>query len=430
MEWSYNLLEDDEKKLFARLAVFRGGRSLEAIEAVCGDGLSASVLDGLASLMDKSLVHQKKAATGEPRFVLLEMIHELAREKLEANGEADTIRRRHADYFVALAERADPELRLSRYGYWCQRFELELDNFRAVLEWALSTGDITLGVRLAGALGMFWYSKGYHVEGLRWTRLLLERLDETPAIFHARFLIGAGRVAFMVDLDAARRLFARALDTSRVLGDRLQEAWALAFQGYITLEEPEAGMEMAETSLAIFREMDHQPGIAQALNIIGELARVRGDDEHAKRAYEECLAVCQQTGEVNRTCYNYANLAFVAQHEGDHELALRLVRQALQLSHDAGGARDVASFLATFAGSIAALGQPLPAARLLGASEAALERTGAFYQPTDKLEIDRTIATVRAQLDDTAFQAMWSEGRGMGMDEAIEYALGGVWIKN
>lgn len=195
MAWSYNLLAEDEKMLFARLAVFRGGRSLEAIEAVCGEALPIDVFDGLASLVDKNLVQQKETPEGEPRFVLLEMIHEYARERLEASGEAETLRRRHAEYFVALAERAEPELRLARYGYWCQQFELELDNIRAVLEWTLGAGDVGLGVRLAGALGLFWYGKGYHVEGIRWTQRLLERLDETLAIYHAQFLISAGRMA-------------------------------------------------------------------------------------------------------------------------------------------------------------------------------------------------------------------------------------------
>jgi tetratricopeptide (TPR) repeat protein len=153
-------------------------------------------------------------------------------------------------------------------------------------------------------------------------------------MYHAKFLISAGRMAWMVDLDAATRLFVRALDVSRDLGDHLQAAWALAFQGYAMQREPEAAMPIAEASLALFREMNHQPGIAQALNIIGELARMGGDDARAKRAYEECLAVCQQTGEALRTCYNLVNLAYVAQHEGEHERALNLVRQALQFTRD------------------------------------------------------------------------------------------------
>jgi tetratricopeptide (TPR) repeat protein len=423
MVWSYNLLDEDEKTLFARLAVFRGGRSLEAIEAVCGEGLSRDVFDGLASLVDKNLVQQKEAPGGEPRFVLLEMIHEYARERLEASGEVETMRRRHAEYFVALAERAEPELRRARYGYWCQRFELELDNIRAVLEWTLNGGDVALGVRLASALGLFWYGQGYHVEGIRWTQQLLGRLDETPAMYHPQFLISAGRMAWMVDLDAATRLFVRALDVSRELGDQFQMAWALAFQGYTMQQEPEAAMAIAEESLALFREMNHLPGIAQALNIIGELARISGDDERARRAYEECLAVCRQTGEALRLCYNYVNLAYIAQHEGDHERALDLVRQALQLSHDRNATRDIASFLVTFAGSIAALGQLPRAARLLGASEAALERMGAFHQPTDKPEVDRIIAVVRAQLDDAAFQAAFTEGQKMILEQAVVNAL-------
>jgi predicted ATPase/DNA-binding CsgD family transcriptional regulator len=423
LAWSYNLLDEDEKRLFARLAVFRGGRSLEAIETVCGLNLSVDVFDALASLVDKNLVQQKETPAGEPRFVLLEMIHDYARERLVASGEAETMRRRHAEYFVALAERGEPELRLARYEYWCQRFELELDNLRAVLEWALSDGDVTLGARLASALGLFWYGQGYHIEGIRWTEQLLERLDEVPATYHPQFLISAGRMAWMVDLDAATRLFVRALNVSRDLGDTLQAAWALAFQGYAMMREPEAAMPIAEASLALFREMNHQPGIAQALNIIGELARMGGDDERAKRAYEECLAVCQQTGEALRTCYNYVNLAYVAQHEGEHERALGLVRQALQLSRDRSDARDIASFLVTFAGSIAALGQLQRAARLIGASEAALERLGAFHQPSDQPEIDRIIAAVRVQLDEATFQATWAEGHKMTLEGAVAYAL-------
>jgi predicted ATPase/DNA-binding CsgD family transcriptional regulator len=423
IEWSYNLLDEGEKRLFARLAIFRSGRSLEAIEAVCAEGLAIDVFDGLASLVDKSLVEQKETPGGEPRFVLLEMIHEYARERLEASGEAERLRRRHADYFVELAERAEPELRLARYGYWCQRFELELDNLRATLEWTLSGGDLSLGVRLAGALDMFWYGKGYHVEGIQWTRRLLERLDETPAIYHAKFLRCAGRMAWWVDLDEATALLMRALDVSREIGDKLQIAWALAFQGGAMHQEPEAAMPIAEESLALFREINHLPGIAQALNVIGELARISGDDARAKRAYEECLAVCQQTGETLRTCYNLVNLAYIAQHEADHVRALDLVRQALQLTRDTLDTRDIASFLVTFAGSIAALGQLQLAAQLLGASEAALERMGAFHQPTDRPEIDRINDELRARLDAATFQKAWDEGRRMTLEQATADAL-------
>ena len=248
--WSYNLLSADEQRLFARLAVFQGGRSLEAIEAVCADGLAIDLFEGLASLVDKSLVQQRDAA-GEPRFGLLEMILAYARQCLEASGEAPALRRRHAEYFVALAERAEPELRLAGYDHWCGVFELELDNIRAALEWSLrdapdaEDGRVTLGVRLAAALGMFWYGKGYHAEGFGWTQRLLARLDEAPAALHPRFLISAGRLAWFQDLDLGRGLIRRALDRSRELGDTLQAAWALAFLAYTMLHEPDAALPLA-----------------------------------------------------------------------------------------------------------------------------------------------------------------------------------------
>jgi non-specific serine/threonine protein kinase len=352
------------------------------------------------------------------------MIQEYVRERLEASGEAETMRRRHAEYFVALAERAEPELRLAGFDYWCQRFELELDNLRSVLEWSLNDGDVTLGVRLASVVGLFWYGRRYHIEGVRWTERLLERLDEIPAIFHPQFLISAGCMAWMVDLDAATRLFVRALNISRELGNQLQAAWALTFQSYSMQREPEAAMLIAEASLVMFREMNHLPGIAQTLNIIGELARISGDDERAKHAYEECLLVCQQTGEALRTSYIYANLAYIAQHEGDHHHALDLVRQALQLSRDRKNLRHIASFLVAFAGSIAALGELERAARLIGASEAGLERMGAFHSPSDQPEVDRIIADVRAQLGEAAFEAAWAEGRKMTLEQATAAALG------
>jgi predicted ATPase/DNA-binding CsgD family transcriptional regulator len=427
IEWSYNLLDADERRLFERLAVFRGGRSLDAVEAICGEDLSIDVYDLLGSLLDKNLVQQNELPDGEPRFVLLEMIHEYAREQLEASGEAEMMRRRHAEYFVALAEQGEPELRLARYDYWCERFEPERDNIRAVLEWSLAGGDVTLGVRLAKALGLFWYGQGYHVEALYWIKQLLERLDEAPRMYHPQFLICAGRLAFLNDLDAGKRLFERSLKISHELSDKTQIGWALIFLAYTMQSEPETAMPLAEESLALFREMNHQPGIANALNIIGEIARVSGDDERAKHAYEQCLAVCQQTGEVRRISYNYLNLAYIAQHEGEHERALDFIKQALQLSRGKKDTHGITTFLMTFSGSIAALGQPRRAARLLGASEVALkvalEGMGTVHKPADQPEIERIIAAVRAQLDGATFEAAWDEGSKITLEQAVADAL-------
>ena len=423
INWSYNLLDAEEKLLFARLAVFRGGRSLEAIEVICRGDTTTDMLELLSSLVDKSLVQQKEVADGEPRFVLLEMIHEDAWQRLEASGEAEVMRRRHAEYYASLVERAEPELRLARYDYWCDWFELERDNLRAALYWALSGGDVVLGVRLAIALGLFWYGKGHHVEGIRWTQQLLERLDEVPVTYHAKFLISAGQLAWMHDLDEAQRLFKKALDVSRRLGDRLQTAWSLTFLGYAMQQEPDAAISIAEEALELFREANHLPGIAQALNIVGEIARLSGDDDHAKLAYEECLAVCQQTGETRRICYMCTNLAYVAQHEGDHERAIRLGREALRLALARSASSDIVAALVIAAGSFAATGRAEQAACLLGAIDAGLERMGAFHQPSDKPEIDRIIAKARAQLDEDTYHAAWVEGSMFTLDQAASRAL-------
>ncbi len=262
------------------------------------------------------------------------------------------------------------------------------------------------------------------MEGRRWTQHLLQRLVDVPLIYQPKFLFSAGHMAYMDHLDAGRPLFSRARDISRDVGDRLQMAWALALLGYTMLPEPQAATPTVEESLALFRELNHQPGIAQALNILGEIARFSGDDGRARRLYEECLAVSQQTGERRRICFIYHNLTFLALHAGEVERARSLARQALDLARAMNNQLEMAKALATFAGTIGALGQPEQAARLFGASESALERMGAFHQPNDKREIDALIAAARAQLDEVTFQAAWAEGRDLTLEQAVERALG------
>jgi predicted ATPase/DNA-binding CsgD family transcriptional regulator len=421
--WSYNLLDPNEQTLFARLAVFRGGRTLEAAEAVCGPDSSIDVFDGLASLVEKNLIRQQEASGDEPRFAFLEMIHEYARERLEASGEGEALRRRHAAYFVELAERAEPELRLAGYDRWCQRLNLEMDNIRAALEWVLGPGDITLGVRLVGALGLFWYGKGYHIEGMRWIQQFRPRLSETALSCHAKFLMSAGQITWLYDLNAAREQFVRARDLSSDLGDRLQLAWALTLQAYTMYPDFEAAELIAAESLALFRELNHLPGVAQALNILGVIADESGDDAKAASTFEECLRVCQQTGEARRITFMHTNLAYNAQHAGDYRAALEHGRKAAHLALERNDAYDVAGALHALAGIWMGLGRPRRAAQLLSAHNAALERMGALLMPSNRGEDDRLVASIRGQLDPAAFDEAMAEGRGMTLNEAVAYAL-------
>lgn len=430
MAWSYNLLGDAEKVLFARLSVFRGGRSLEAIEAVCGEGLPIDVFDGLASLVDKSLVQQQDTAGGEPRFIMLEMIHEYAGEHLADSGEAGEMRRRHLAYFAGLSERAEPELRLDGFDRWARVFDLERDNLRAALEWALGPGDVVLGARLVGALALYWYGKGHHVEGLRWLRRVLERLDEIPRAHHPRFLVSAGQLAWLTDLDEAQRLFRRALDIARELGDEEQAAWALGFLAYAMMHDTGPALTAAEESVAMFRRLGHQPGIAQMVNITGEIARLAGDDSRARQAYEECLAISQRTGEVRRICYMLMNLGYIEQHTGSYERSAELAHEALRLARDRPDRQEMCESLVVLAGAEVGRGRAQRAAWLLGTAEGVRERMGAFYQPGDAHEYTRIVTGVRAALDDETFHDAWASGRVTTLEKAVWAVLGETQDKN
>lgn len=423
IEWSYNLLTAGEKLLFARLAVFRGGCSLEAIESICSEDLPVDVFIGIESLVSKSLIQQKELPGGESRFIMLETLHEYAWERLRVSGETQAMRRRHAEYFTRLAERAEPELRLAQQWRWFRLLETELENIRAVLNWSLDDGDRTLGVRLAGALCLFWFACGYHTEARQWTRQLLDQLDTVSTVYHAKLLITAGHMAWLYDLDAAKRYFERALHISRELDDKVNIAWSLIFMGYAMIREKEAAVAVTEEGLSLFRESNHKPGIAQALNIIGEIASFWGDDDRARQAYEECLLVSQETGETRRIRFMFGNLTFLAQHEGDYARAGELAEQGLRMALEMNNKLDIADSLAGLAGVMGATGQPERAARLLGAWEAALARMGATSQPADQPEHDRAIASLRAQLDPQTFETAWAEGRAMSLEQAVASTL-------
>ena len=423
IEWSYNLLDDSEKILFARLAVFLGGRSLEAIEAICGEGLPTNVLDALASLVDKNLVQQKVDAAGEPRFFLLETLHEFAWERLNENTEAEATRRRHADYFVALAERAEPELQFFHQRRWTQLLETERENLRLALEWSLRS-DVAVGLRMAGALWRHWFTYGYHGAGYQWTQQLLLHMDEAPVVYHPKFLVAAGRMALLQsDLLGARDLLQQALEISHELDDKRQAAWALVLMGLTFLGDPDQANRLTEEGLALFRDLDDRSGMASAYNELGEIARVHGQDDQARRNYEAAVAVAEQAGNIRRKYSSLATLSFIAQHENDHMQAIALLRQKLAFAREMKNHHYMAMEIWMLAGSLGAVGEPERAARLLGAAETTLSRIGAHIETTDRPEYERINREVRTLLDEATFQAAWAEGRKMTLEQAVADAL-------
>jgi predicted ATPase/class 3 adenylate cyclase len=207
IEWSHALLDEGEQLLFARLAVFSGGRTLEAMEAICdaeGD-LPVEVFEGVSSLLDKSLLRQEEGPNGEPRFVMLETVHEFAREKLRQSAEAEEIRRTHAEYFLTLAEEANPQLRGPNQLQWLERLEAEHDNMRAALSWALERNEVEVALKLGGALSGFWLLRDYHSEGRRWLEEALTMDGRGSPGSRAMALAGAGWLAKdQGDLDRAK----------------------------------------------------------------------------------------------------------------------------------------------------------------------------------------------------------------------------------
>jgi len=215
IEWSHALLNEGEQVLFGRLAVFSGGRTLEAIEAICdaeGD-LPVEAFEGVSSLLDKSLLRQEEGPGGQPRFVMLETIHEFAREKLGESAEAEQIKRVHAQYFLTLAEEAYPELKGSHQLEWLERLEAEHDNMRAALSWALERKEEEVSLRLGGALWWFWSVRGYYSEGRRWLEEALAIDGHVSPEVRAMALAGAGALASeQGDLDRAQEAYEEGLE--------------------------------------------------------------------------------------------------------------------------------------------------------------------------------------------------------------------------
>ena len=421
IEWSYNLLDSSEKLLFARLAVSRGGCSLEAVEAVCSEDLSIEVFDGLASLVDKSLVQRKETSEGEARFVLLDMIHEYAREKLQASGELVMLRRQHAVYFGELAERAETELRQAHQKYWFHLLETEIDNVRAALEWSLESGDVTYAIRMMSGTILYWIVYGRQDEGIQWTQQLLARINEAAPEHQIRLLRSAALLIIYRDREAANRLAQRAVAIARGYGDKRQIGWSLWALSTTFLGGSEAEA-LTQEALVLLRDVGDQPGLGLVFNSIGERARLNGDDARARSAYEESLAIAERTGDTRRQYYVLFNLAFIAQHEGDHQEAIRVLHRSLALCQDLGVPTDVAQELLALAGSLGAIGEPVRAARLFGAAYAILQRSGALIDPSDQPEHDRNIAFVRGQLGEAAFESAWAEGQKMTLDQAVAHA--------
>jgi predicted ATPase len=428
IEWSYSLLSSQEKILFARLAIFRGGATLEAIEDVCQDAQLAHIREHLTSLVDKNMIAPREGRDGELHFTLLETIREYALEHLQSSGELAWLLPKHAAYFAGLAERADAEIRGARQSHWFARLRAERENVRAALDWAFSEADTLDGLRLVAALAYFWYYDGQSIEEARgWANLATERSKNAPPWLAAGVFICAGRIGIASakgqggkgKFEEAHRIYQR-------IGDESRAAWALIYlcSSYFGSEEDaRQGIDLCNQGLAYFRKVNDKLGASQALNILGELSRRLGDYEAAKHYYGDCLELSKETGEELRIAMQYSNLSMVAYHQNQPEVMETMAKNSIRLFDQLGSEFGVLTATPTLAGVAVLTRQFEKAARLLGASLTLLENMGARSQPNDQYEIDLYIAELKRLYDEESFQREWAAGAAMSYAQVLAYTL-------
>jgi predicted ATPase/DNA-binding CsgD family transcriptional regulator/transcriptional regulator with XRE-family HTH domain len=446
--WSYDLLNGEEQRLFRRLAVFAGGCTLEAIEQVStredasssaeGQDPGAAMLDSVASLVDKSLVRQVEGPDGESRFAMLETVREFATEQLEVSGEAEAVRRRHAEYYLGLAELARSRLRGPEAVAWLKCLDAAHDNLRAAIDWGEAQPDppaeggslggdlsgIELATRIAKALAWFWMLRSQLRQGReRVHRLLARTSPGTPA--HARVLLVAGAMAgYLTDAPEALRLSEESLAAWRALGDRHHIAVALARVGYA--EGMHGRLDRAravlEESLALSGDPRQVVDLENPIVLMLAIATASaGDREGARDLFEQSLALGRADGDIHTTLASLRRLGALARQRGEVEAARRLIVESLGLAGELGDYLCSGNALAELAFVAIDAGQAERAARLLAVLGRLHDMTGMPFVSLSAA--DSSVATVRARLGEAAFATAWAEGRSMSLEQAVAYAL-------
>jgi tetratricopeptide (TPR) repeat protein len=444
IDWSYDLLGDEEKALFRRLGVFVGSWTVEATEAVCSlDTRGRESLDVLQSLLDTSLIWQTEGPEGEPRLLMLETIREYALEQLAANGEIEALRQQHAAYYLALSETAAPEIRGPRQAAWIARLELEHNNLRAVLAWSLAGTpggeQATIGLRLAVAVWDFWARQAFGREGRRWLADLLAHSEGNPVgseacLLRARALLAAGNMAlYWGDVHGAQPLLDESQALFQALGDTWGTAYVLQSLGLMAYQQdnPQRAISLMEQSLALFRALGDRWLIGCTLLLLASpsLDMAGSGDAQDNRSrvgdlLEESLVHLRHVGDLYVMPATLELLGSVVGEQGDIRRARVLLEEALRLADELGNKGEIIHALMAFA-ELAAQGQGAEterAARLTGAAQALIGVMG-----SDQInwghQADSRLAGLRAQLDDTRFAAAWAEGQAMTLEQAIAYAL-------
>ncbi|HEV3205804.1 MAG TPA: protein kinase [Terriglobales bacterium] len=469
IDWSYDLLNPSEQKLFRRLSVFAGGCTLEGVEAVCDtrSDLDLDLLDGMASMVGKSLLQQVDLAQGESRFVMLQTIREYALEKLQASGEEAQVKRAHAAYCLVLAEEGAAEQSGTEGTEWLERFKIEHDNFRAALEWLTETRDSDWGLRLGSALFRFWEVAEYLAEGRGWLGKLLKLPGGVaPTKTRARVLFAAGVLAAEQgdyasadallgescdiarqlhdqqgaavslnalavitrdrgDLTVARSLFEENLALWKELRDRKAEARSLSnLASVVKLQGDYARARLLYgEALSIFQALGDPIGVAWSMNYQGDVARDQGDSAAALTLYGQSLAMFRELGDPWGIAGTLADLGNLAREEKDYAAANSQYRESIKFFQELAHKRGIARLLECFACSAAAQLEAERSLRLAGTAAALRHNIGAPLTPAEQAKLEASLDPARQSLSNTAGTTAWLEGWAMPVEKVVEEVL-------
>ncbi len=430
LDWSFDLLTDPERMLLRRLAVFAGGFTLEAAEAVCaGDEVEPrSTVDILAHLVEKSLV---VFHAHERRYGLLETIRQYSEERLIASGYAAWMREQHGAYYLHLAEQAEPLLRGREQRAWLERLEGEHNNLRAALEWSKTAEDGSERLlRLAAALWRFWHVHGYWREGRQWLEEALAKAPGAPLPIRTKALFGAGVLAiWQQDYGPASRFLEESLAVARMRGDDRAAADALRAlsQAAWWQRDYERASALSEESLTLFQQIGDPWGISSALRhrgfqILTHHQRKR-EWQLASSMFEESLGISRALGDLRGVGHSTSGLGITARLAGQYKQAERLLQEALSLFRDLGDMFGIVNVLLELGRVAARRGDTERTTRLFGAAQSLREVGGAPVLPYDLPYYTRHYS-VEDELRATGLNSVWAEGRAMTLQQAIDYALG------
>jgi predicted ATPase/DNA-binding SARP family transcriptional activator len=430
IDWSYNLLTAAEQTLFARLGVFVGGCTLEAAEVVCNSniGLEIAVLDGLAALVDKSLLQREEEPGSELRFTMLETIREYALEQLVTHGELAGAQQQHASYYLGLGELAETGLSGPEQMVWLAQLECEYTNLRAVLQWAVEHGAVETGLSLAAALRLLWSECGHVAEGRKWLEEFLGSSSRQPFALRAKALYVAGHLATMQgDYPGAHAPLRESLALSRALGDKHGIATTLNVLGFTAIGQGDHQQAMAllEESRALFQELGNKEGMALSLLRLGTVMYLQGDYAWAVAMCQESLTLVQEQDNKLLMAWTLKHLGNLAQRQGDARQAVALLGKSLALFQEAGHIVGLTAYMEGMAEVAALQNQPERLVRLFGAAAQLHTLLGVPPFPAEQVEYDRQLLVVRAQLGEGAFDAAWAKGQAMPLEQAIAAALDG-----